>query len=284
MLFCQAYSIFNRDFPHSFKVAASLSDIVFMNAMGRAADAVANWGAKNIVLCPNGVCQKRFGSLPSTPESHEVDFDVVFIGSNTAPKNFLKGYYWGSKRRRQMIELLAKRYGKKFGLFGNGWAHLDCWQGPVPFSRQLEACQRGRIVFGGYPHVAKEAYYTSDRVFMQICSGIPFVDYHVPKTEQLLRNREHWFLVNDEDALIKACDMLLEQDKSERLGRASKTAEYVMEKHTQYHRMKFMLNTVLTYRRAKELGKLPPKPQLDFFLPEVDFAEESKIAIRNWEA
>ena len=55
-------------------------------------------------------------------------------------------------------------------------------------------------------------------------------------------------------------------------------AQDVAARHTQYHRLKFMIEYALAYRAN---GWKLPNMKLPFFLPEVNWEEEKKYAIRS---
>jgi glycosyltransferase involved in cell wall biosynthesis len=273
---------FGKRYPKSFRITSSLANITFITSMGRSANAIYNWGGRNIVLAPNGCFPNRFCSEIPKKSSANKDFDVIFIGSYLSPRNFLSNHFHSNTKRKAMIDILAKRYGNRFGLFGNGWNGYSCWHGYVHFNEQHKICRKGHVVFGGYPG-SLNLYYSSNRVYNQISSGVPFVDFHVTGMERILRDDDHWFLFKNKDELIQKIDAILDEDIVIRSERAKRAAKYIRDKHTQYHRMKFVVQTVMRYREAKLKGLRPPKPDFDYFLPEVDLKEESKSAVRYWE-
>lgn len=265
------------DYPDDFKDASRLADITFATQMGRAADKMLKWGAKNIVLSPLGMCQKRFKSGKIDIDQHKFDFDVVWIGGKNAGRifnPFNRNSYAGCMRER-VVNMLAKRYGSKFGLFGGGWEHLPYAQGVVPFDKQQEYFRRGRIVVGATPFSFAD-YYASDRPFFSISSGIPTIELKVPRLNQILRDGEHVYFVDTISDIVSKCDELLSTDPVDLYQKAGQAAIYIAEHHTQYNRLKFELDTA---RRYVENGC-----QLDvafsFFLPEIELAAEKKYAIR----
>lgn len=265
------------DYPEDFKEASRCCDITFSTQMGRAADKIMAWGARNVVYVPNSMCQVRFSTYEIIPEKHQFDFDVVFIGSNNGNALFnpISKHWWGAKERNFLVKKLYKRYGNRFGLFGKGW-NYSCAQGPVPFDKQQLTYQRGRIVVGGNPYSYSD-YYSSNRIFFEISSGIPTVELYVPRLDQVLRGNEHCYFAANVNELIKECDRLLNSDSSTLYKKAAEAAKYIKERHTQYHRMKFKINTVKSFRQNK--GKL--NIEFPFFLPEVDLKNENGFAIKT---
>ena len=250
--------------------------------MGGCAEKMRHWGARNIVLLPHGCCQVRFADGIKKLANNSPEFDVIFIGSNTNTRNPFSHHYYSCRKRRHFVEVLVKRYGPRFGLYGHQWDGLSSWQGPAPFRDQLDVLQRGRVVFGGYAF-SREDFYASDRPFIQIAGGVPFVDLYVPRLEKILRQDDHVYFIRDSHEMTDRIDRLLEMGNNERLERSINAARYILDRHTQYHRMKFLVHTAATYRAAVQDGRCAPKPEFDFFLPEINPESEHPYALCNWE-
>lgn len=265
------------DYPEDFKQASRIADITFSTQMGKAADKMIRWGAKNVVFVPNSMCQVRFNAEGINFENHQFDFDVVFVGSKNNRRLFnpISKYWWATQKRDALVKLLVTRYGKRLGLFGNGWEYASS-QGPTPFNEQQKTFQRGRVVVGGNPYSYSD-YYSSNRVFFEVSSGIPTVELSVPRLGKIFRDKDHIYFARDIKSLIKKVDLLLDSNPDEIYKKASLAAKYIGEKHTQYHRMKFKIDTVKNYI-ANDFHLI--NVYFPFFLPEVDLKEESKYALR----
>ena len=139
------------DYPKCFKVASTYADIAFSTQMGKAAEKMLRWGAKNIVYTPNSLCPVRFTSHSIDPTMHKFDFDVVMIGSRNCGKWYhpLSRNFKMAKIRVRMVNALCNHFGKRFGLFGRGWDGMISNQGPAPFNEQQKYFQRGRVLVGG---------------------------------------------------------------------------------------------------------------------------------------
>ena len=262
------------DYPEDFKEATRLADITFSTQMGKAADKMMKWGAKNVVYTPNSMCQVRFSAQEVYPEKHQFDFDVVFVGSKNSNRiNPISKFWWAAIEREKLIRKLTQYFGKRFGLFGNGWKYSSA-QGPTPFEKQQETFRRGRIVVGGNPFSYSD-YYSSNRVFFEISSGVPTVELSVPRLNKVLKDNDHVYFTNNISDLIKKVDNLLELDPTDLYTKAAKAAKYIESNHTQYHRMKFKIDTAKRFKANNY--KLDVK--FPFFLPEVNLEEEKKYAI-----
>ncbi len=274
---------YGRKYPKGFLSAARLADATFVTALGRGADYLVKKGVSNIVLLPLGACQVRFKPQEIEVSKYKPEFDVVFVGSvaGSFQNHPLSFSFYSDLKRTVMVHALQKRYGKRFGLFGNGWKGMSSWQGPIPFAEQVEVCRNSQVIFGGCSGVYQD-YYASDRPFIQGVSGIPLVDWAVPRTDKLLRDQDHWYLVNDEKSMIRQIDQLLKNDVEERLAKGAKTADYIYENLSQLALMRFFVRTIASFREGKQNGRCARLPEFDFFLPEVDARNEALFAQQNW--
>ncbi len=265
------------DYPEDFKEASRLSDITFSTQMGKAASKMIKWGAKKIVYIPNSVCQVRFRARKVDLETHKFEYDIVFVGSNNGNSFFkpTSKQWWGAKHRQKLVKKLHNKFGGRLGLFGNGWQFPDA-KGPVAFNQQQEAFRKGKVVVGGNPYSYSD-YYSSNRVFFEISSGIPTIELLVPRLNMVLRDNDHCYFARDYDEVIDQCEKLLSSDPQMIYSKAARAAKYIEEKHTQYHRMKFKIDTVKKFmRNDRQLDVSFP-----FFLPEVDVESEKKYSIRT---
>jgi len=166
------------NYPDDFKEVSRLADITFSTQMGKAADKMIKWGATNIVYTPNSMCQVRFKANEIDLSKHKFDFDIVFIGSKNTSRNPLSRNWIEANKRTKLVKLLRKKYGDRFGLFGNNWSN-NISQGPIHFNKQQDAFKRGRVIVGANPFSHSD-YYSSNRVFFEISSGIPTIELGVP--------------------------------------------------------------------------------------------------------
>jgi spore maturation protein CgeB len=248
--------------------------------MGYIARQLSSWGSRNLVLSPNGCCQVRFSSPPIS-QAAAPEFDVVFVGSRIRSRNPLSHFYWVARKRVEFIEACTKRYSRRFGLFGNGWNGNPAWQGPIPYAAQHEAYRRSAVVLGGMPN-AYHDYYTSDRVFIAIASGVPFVDYWVSGVDRILQPGRDWWLARNVAEMFRLCDRLLEMPSSERIHLGEEARERVLAHHTQYHRCKEMVEIVRSIRDARLSGRRAAQPKLSF-LSDTSAAGPVPDAILGWE-
>ena len=231
------------------------------------------------MLVPNGACQVRFGSVGQMVDDHDKEFDVAFVGSRNMSRNPFRPYHWFGKRRTQLVERLSRRFGKRFAVYGNGWDHFPSARGSVPFAQQANAVRSARVVVGGIPF-SQERYYTSNRPFIQMTSGVPIVDVCVPGVEMLLKDRVHWVL-SAEKGLMDTIEEVLAWTPEERTAMGQTAADYVLDRHTQAHRVATLIENVRRLRTWRDEGT-SVSPYLPFFHNDVAVDAEIPGATRNW--
>lgn len=263
--------------PISYKITAKLSDVNFLTSMGYLAEDLVRFGAKNIVLMPNGVCQLRFSS--SFDHSHyQPEHDVVFIGNLSGTLNPFSDLFWNERRRRSVVKAFTRRYGSRFAVYGNNWTGL-CARGPVAYAEQHSVYRRSRVIIGGYPYVWCD-YYTSDRVLIALASGIPFVDFAVPQVDKLFKDGHDWWLARSIAEMITKCDRLLELSDEKRLQIAAQTRARILTEHTQYHRCRQMIEIVKDLQIARKKGQISALPSPSFVFD--DSGKRFSGATLNW--
>ena len=275
---------FNNDwrppyFPIEFQGASRTADITFATQMGKGAKTMLRWGAKRVILAPNSLCPVRFKAHAVDPKAHRFDFDVVMIGSrNGGGYNPFNAFFWRARERVRLVHALSKRFGSRFGIFGRGWGTLVGAQGPCAFDTQQQMMQRGRVVVGGNPYTDSD-YYSSNRLFFEVASGVPAVELKVSRLDRIFRDGNQVYFADDIDGVIATVERLLTEDPVLLYAKAAAAAKDMMERHTQYHRMKFKLTCAREFMRyGKDFT-----PPFDFFLPEVNVESEAKFAdTKGW--
>jgi hypothetical protein len=273
----------NLLFPHpssSFMRIARAADLNFQTTMGRCAHYLSRNAIRYIVFCPHGFCQKRF--LLSPPElTTKRLFDISFVGSRNISKNPLSTLFQTGRRRQGLVSLLQKDFGTRFALFGRGWDGFPSWQGPVAYANQIQAIRKSELFFGGYPG-STQLLYQSDRPWIALISGVPFVDWDVPGLSWMLLVGEDWYPVSTSSQLINQIKFLLSQDQKVLQEKAHLAAMRAASRHSQYHRMRFMVRTASLRWAARDTRKTPPLPPFDFFLPEVDIQKILSQILVGW--
>jgi hypothetical protein len=271
---------FTRRPPASLRIASRLSDLTFATQMGGVARDLVRAGAHRFTLMPNGYCPVRFHD-DLNPAHHDAEFDVVMIGNqwrNMNPTHFM---FYARMQRYRQVAALSKRYGKKFGLFGQGWEGVPGARGAIPYDQQVAVMRRARVVVGAFPHSAMD-YYTSDRAQIAMRSGIPYVEFHMPRTERLFVDGEHWHLARSIRGMLAQCDRLLGLGDADRLALGARAAAHMVAGHSQYHRCRLMVQIIGQVRAATLAGTRPALPRFDFFAPGIPLESEWPYAALGW--
>lgn len=273
--------LFRPKYPTLLRRLAGEVDIVLNTSMGEAADLLMKHGAQRIALWPLSACSVRFPKPAQPYHADKAEFDVVFIGSNNRSMHPGHSYFWYSRERERMVHQLSKRFGRKFAVFGSGWGRLPTAMGMSSFSAQLDVCRRSRVVVGGVPY-SPARYYLSNRPFIQILSGVPFVDLSVEGVDRILRRGDHWQLAEAIDEVAEVCDGLLSLPDSEREEMGREAANFIAENHMAGHRWKSLLITLEDLWGQVNRSSPSPTPDLRFFLPEVEHEQEIPLATRGF--
>ena len=267
--------------PDSFCVASKLSDLTFLTGMGYLARQLESKGSRNLVLMPNGCCQVRFSASAPPPASNP-EFDVVFVGNRIRSHNPIGHFFWAARKREELIASLTRRFGRRFGLFGNGWTGNPVAQGPVPYNEQHNVYRQSAVVVGGMPNGYHD-YYTSDRVFIAAASGVPLIDYWIPGVDRILQPQRDWWLGHCIRDILRLCDQMLELSSSERTSLGETARRHILAAHTQYHRCREMISIVSDLRIARQSGRHAFEPNLDFLLKQNAPIVSDLPAIMAWQ-
>jgi len=275
-----SFGRWTRPVPPSLRTLSRIGDLTFLTGMGYVADDLVRSGGQNIALMPHGFCPVRFSTTPDQAETSQVDWEIVCVANNYHVKNPFSYIYHHKKNRTHEVQALSRRYGKKFALFGRGWEGFAEWRGPLPYEQQGQIFRSSKVVIGGHPGGSMD-YYLSDREFIALSSGVPFVEYQTPRIEKLFRPNEHWYLYKDQKEMMRIVDNLLGSFSSEAKKKAEKTEAYTRAKHSNYHRLKEMVGIARDFREAQR--KRPWRPSgLAFLLPEINWDDEQNYALKGW--
>lgn len=247
--------------PPSFLAAAREADASFLTGMGYVANTVARRGGRNLVLLPHGSCQLRFPNRP--PVDPQPEFDVIFVGSQLRPRNPFGHYYWVARRRSQCVAIMTKRFGKRFAVIGKRWDGNPSWQGSCAYHEQQRVFHRSRVVIGGMPNGYHD-FYLSDRPFIAVGAGVPFVDFHVRGVEHLLEPNKDWWLADSLESYRAAVELLLERSEDERTRLATAAAEAIRHRHTTLSRCRTIVTIMNDILAARRRGTPCPAPALDY--------------------
>lgn len=274
--FCRFY----HRVPRTFVQAARLADVVFLTGFGYLADQLIRSGASNLVLMPLGYCDARFGQTDRAVACEARD-GIVFVGNRRLGRNPTHELFWNGLKRIRLVELLDRRYGKRFHLYGTGWEGLKSARGTLPFDAQGATYANAQVVFGGYPGVTYE-YYTSNRHFIAMSEGAVMVDYWVPGVERFLKPEAHWLLFRNKKELIQRIDSVLDGGADEAQQMAARGQARVRAHFSKSKLTESMIQLWRDFDESRaELGSAA-MPQLPYVLPEYSGAAQAHHFVRNW--
>lgn len=283
-LFSHTVDVFNKHLFHPWMMtpvvkcyldSSKCCDANFVCGMGWFAHGLHRKGVPRVYFLPAASCQVRFPAGPP-PVGANPEFSLVLIANRMQFRNPLNRFQDYPARDR-LVRVLARRYGKKFAVFGNGWRGPSA-QGPVPFDQQHNAYRRGRIAIGHAAWLDID-YYCSNRSFIAIASGVPYLERYVPKLERVFGDRKDCFFYHSPMDAIRICDQLLTLDPEELMGIGRTAAENVYAAHTQRHRMRFLIQTVTAFKHARDTGKPWPRPRYESFMQGIKH-EYKQLCIR----
>jgi hypothetical protein len=198
--------------PHVIFCFSNLRDVEELKARGYRAEYLQA-GIPSDVFVPDG--PRR----PQTPE-------IVFMGSN-------HGWFPLSSQRVEMVALLSRRYGKRFGQYGTNWSSAVSWLNETEEASAYREC---RIAIN-QNHYGDVSRFTSDRLFRAMACGAFAISNHYPGIEFEFKPHTHLVTWHDFDELIRHIDYYLDHD-DERKEIATAGCAHVQANHTWGARMR----------------------------------------------
>lgn len=232
---------------------ARRGDAFFTTSLGRLSEYLASEGVKNIVFLPHAHDDANF-----TDGDLGQDFDVAMVGSCavTLHPKMLPWTLRNSLQRKYVARRLWKRYGNRFGLFGNGWSGHPCWKGPIGFRDQLRLFRSCRCVVDA-PAPVMVDYYASDRPFYIAGSGSPLVMHRIRGVERIFQDGVSAFYFDRLSEVTQACDHALSLDETTRMRNRAETMKLVKGRQTFDQRVDTILS-VSEALRANDVRLIRP--------------------------
>jgi hypothetical protein len=164
-------------------------------------------------------------------------YDVVMIGSNTRSRIPLMNQiafmqFPGSFKRWKTTKAVIKSFPGKVALFGSNWGDLHAIQESVPYLKQVETQQMGRVtaMWNHYDHLG---LYSSDRTIIAMLSGVPHVTNYQPGYELLYGpNGTHLFWATNTAEYVDAIRYLLSLSPAQRTEIALRAFDFARAKYS----------------------------------------------------
>lgn len=277
-----------RPLPKSALDLARFSDAFFATAMGNVADALANYGGRNIIFLPNAFCPEHFPDweMAAVADSRP-EFDAVMLCSHgrmlsRKPLQALQTVW----RRDFVARQLFRSFGRGFSVFGRGW-NTSFSGGSILFKEQVsKVFRRGRVAVDAPAPILKTDYYTSDRAFFILGSGTPMVFFRTPRIERVFREDEQAYFVDRLRDVSAVCRRVLALPKDVLDERRRLNHELVKSRHLIEHRVDTIISTAEALLLQRD-GRITARDALrhvrmHHFLPDVDLESEYPHCVRNW--
>ena len=242
--------------------AAQLSDATFLSGLGRQKTFLEKRGARNVLLLPHGLDEGDFGQ--PFKGTYEPCYDVAMIANRISSRKPF-GEMPGQRLRKDLIRRLIAEFGDGFALYGNGWDQYPVAKGPVSFFDQDKVYRESRLGIGNANFLDIE-YYESNRPFIAIASGVPYISMYVPGMDRMLVDGEHCFYYRNNAEAIHVIKQQLQLSDEQRLTFGASAAQFVREKHSLARRMETLITTIERLREAKMEGRDSFQPVEDFFI------------------
>ena len=274
-----------RPIPSHTLQLAACADAFFTTSMGNISDYLVNKGARNVVFLPHAFCPMHFPDWDSE-YVNEKKYGIVMLCSNgSMVSRFPLRAFNNTFRRRALVWRLHKHFGNNFSLFGRGWGGLSSC-GTIPFKDQVNIYRMGKVVIDAPAPVINTTYYSSDRAFFMLGSGVPLIHFHTPRFEKMLRADEHAFYANNSEDAVQVGEKLLTLTEDQLHARRKTIISFIKKHHLIDHRIDTILSTAEAIKNVRD-GKMSAASALNLirmrhFLPEVDLREEHKYAVANW--
>ena len=233
-----------------------------------------------MLLMPLGYCDVRFGKTRPMQLTAQRE-GIVFVGNRRLGRNPTHELFWNGLKRIRLVELLDRRYGKRFHLYGDGWGKLTSARGALPFDQQGVTYAAAEMVFGGFPGVTYE-YYSSNRNFIAMSEGALMVDFWVKGLEQMLKPSEHWLPFHTDKELLQNIDSVLDGGAAHASEMAIRGQERVRQHFSQKRLTDAMIEIWRNFDADRATSGTAKIPQLPFVLAEFSGAKNAPLFVRSW--
>lgn len=210
-------------------------DITYLAGTGQ-----AHWyskaGCHNVRLLPHFIDKIYFDALAPWVPTENRTFDVIMIANKPKKRNPFKRANDGYYERIELVKALTKRFGKRFGLFGERWENYkESYQGILPYVDQISMTRNSWCSIGTN-NWNKIDHYFSDRPFFAMASGVPHITRYIPHLEDFFADKYHCFFFHSISEAIKIVDLILNDPLKYQHTVGKNASSLIIEKHTADHR------------------------------------------------
>jgi spore maturation protein CgeB len=205
--------------PTYVKEFAAICDAVILTNK----DPTAKWSLKNtkasIFFASQGTDIEIF-----KPINTEKKYDIVFGG------NYLGSKFPGSTRRLELVRhLIKKNYNLK--VVGDGWPkdiNALPRQGFIEYNKIINSAR----ITVGISHFIDVPWYTSNRLYQMMATGVPHIAWYSPDVKKLFKNG--YIEIETYNELDELIDYFL-ANKQARNTAGEKQRKEIVNRHTIFH-------------------------------------------------
>jgi hypothetical protein len=251
--------------PRQMLSLAAACDAAFLVADAPLARELRRRGCGDVLYAPSATDDVRFGA-PLDPDA-DPEWDAVVVGSNVRPRLGGLRDWPGMRLRRAVVELLARRLGNRFAVFGPGWTG-PCAKGPIPFARQGEVYRNARVGVGTQALTIPPGRYAfSNRLPIMLGSGtLVAYSWGLGYEELFPPGNPLWF--RDAEDAWRQVRELLDLDDEEALARRLSGQRFALDAFAISHVYRYVVE-VMDERLAARAEGRAPRPLRNPWLPGV---------------
>jgi len=215
------------------EVIGKVVDITLIVSTGQI-EMYKSCGLKRVEFLQTGYNVQKHFPLPETERAKlrkELKHDVVFCAHNG-------GDYPGAPLRREVAARLSEIYGRRFGLYGNRWNHLESARGSIPYPEQNKVYNGSKVIISINNFNDVDMYFSA-RQLNAMVSGTITVSCYIPGLETYFENGKDLVWFHTADECIELVKYYLEhEDEARKIGESG--SEKVAKYHTKFARIKEM--------------------------------------------
>lgn len=220
--------------PKTYRKIALVSDYNFIPSTGQI-DLFEKEIGKKVHYLQIGYSPRLY--FPEEKKRNKFAYDISFIANVNRKEN-----YPGTSEREEAVKLLRKKFGNRFGLFGNGW--------PISLNpncsldqKKVGLVYRNSFAVLSISHFNNINHYFSDRLLMCMASGRPTICFNYPGYESHFTNNCDLVIANSIQEIGEKIDWLLSNpDMANYIGQSG--AAKVAAEHTYLSRVKELFSII----------------------------------------
>ena len=237
------YQRFYKPVPENVRYIADRSNVVFCPGLDRLA-LDAKRDHKDVRYVPLSVDHNLFSRKRKLKADYT--YDIAMIGNNVESRIPFKTFP-GSRLRSKLADLLRKKLGDRFVIFGQGWMNPSA-KGVLEFDKQSDIYEDSRVMLGVNNLFAD--YYFSNRLPIAMAAGIITVHNYEKGVEEIFRGEQPPYFFRTIEEAWDIIKKLLDKDQQELDEMAMNSQRYALSSLTTESILIYMLEVLDNYKRS----------------------------------